>query len=53
MTDRLNQPVDGPVSEARPRAESAENHCQAGNFGLALQVIAAWLNMQGARAQPA
>ena len=34
------------------RAESAQNHCQAGNFGLALQVITAWLDSQMARAQP-
>ena len=27
------------------RAESAQNHCQAGNYGLAFQVIAAWLEM--------
>ena len=27
-------------------------HCKAGNFGLALQVITAWLDSQGARAQP-
>ena len=31
------------------RAESAQNHCQAGNFGLALQVITAWLDSQAAR----
>ena len=35
------------------RAESAQNHCQAGDFGLALQVITDWLDSQGARAQPA
>ena len=34
------------------RAESAQSHCQAGNFGLALQVITAWLDSQAARAQP-
>ena len=34
------------------RAESAQNHCQAGNYGLALQVITAWLDSQGPRAQP-
>ena len=33
------------------RAESAQNHCQAGNFGLALQVITAWLDSRPARAQ--
>ena len=33
------------------RAESAQSHCQAGNFGLALQVITAWLDSQAARAQ--
>ena len=33
------------------RAESAQNHCQAGNFGLALQVITAWLDSQAASAQ--
>ena len=33
------------------RAESAQNHCQAGNFGLALQVITAWLDSQAPRAQ--
>lgn len=32
------------------RAESAQNHCQAGNFGLALQVITAWLELTAARA---
>ena len=32
------------------RAESAQNHCQAGNFGLALQVITAWLESTAARA---
>jgi len=26
------------------RAESAQNHCQAGNFGLALSTIVEWLN---------
>ena len=31
------------------RAESAQNHCQAGNFGLALQVITAWLELTAAR----
>ena len=31
------------------RAESAQNHCQAGNFGLALRVITAWLDSQEAR----
>ena len=25
------------------RAESAQNHCQIGNLGLALRVILAWL----------
>ena len=35
------------------RAESAQNHCQAGNYGLAPQVINAWLDSQGPRAQPA
>ena len=34
------------------RAESAQNHCQVGNFGLALQVITAWLDSQAASAQP-
>ena len=29
----------------------AQNHCQAGNFGLALQVITAWLELTAARAQ--
>ena len=33
------------------RAESAQNHCQAGNYGLASQVIAAWLDAQAARDQ--
>jgi pimeloyl-ACP methyl ester carboxylesterase len=33
------------------RAESAQNHCQAGNYGLAFQVITAWLDSQSARAQ--
>ncbi len=33
------------------RAESAQNHCQAGNYGLAFQVITAWLDAQAARAQ--
>lgn len=33
------------------RAESAQNHCQAGNNGLAFQVITAWLDSQAARAQ--
>ena len=32
------------------RAESAQNHCQAGNFGLALQVITTWLELTAARA---
>ena len=32
------------------RAESAQNHCQAGNFGLALQVITAWLDSHAAHA---
>ena len=31
-------------------AESAQNHCQAGNFGLALQVITTWLELTAARA---
>ena len=34
-------------------AESAQNHCQVGNFGLALQVITAWLDSQAAMAQQA
>ena len=33
------------------RAESAQNHCQAGNYGLAFHVITAWLDAQAARAQ--
>ena len=33
------------------RAESAQNHCQAGNYGLAFQVITTWLDAQAARAQ--
>ncbi len=33
------------------KAESAQNHCQAGNYGLAFQVITAWLDSQSARAQ--
>ena len=33
------------------RAESAQNPCQAGNFGLALQVITARLDPQAARPQ--
>ena len=33
------------------RAESAQSHCQAGNFGLALQVITDWLDSQAARPQ--
>jgi len=32
------------------RAESAQNHCQAGNYGLAFQVIAAWLDSQATSA---
>jgi pimeloyl-ACP methyl ester carboxylesterase len=32
------------------KAESAQNHCQAGNYGLAFQVITAWLDLQAARA---
>jgi hypothetical protein len=34
---------------ARPftRAESAQNHCQIGNLGLALRVIVAWLGEVG------
>ena len=34
------------------RAESAQNHCQAGNYGLALQVITAWLDLHEPIAQP-
>ena len=33
------------------RAESAQNHCQAGNYDLAFQVITAWLDSHAARAQ--
>ena len=33
------------------RAESAQSHCQAGNYGLAFQVITAWFDAQAARAQ--
>ena len=33
------------------QAESAQSHCQAGNYGLAFQVITAWLDAQAARAQ--
>jgi len=33
------------------RAESAQNHCQVGNYGLVLQVITAWLDTQSASAQ--
>jgi hypothetical protein len=29
------------------RAESAQNHCQIGNLGLASQVILAWLGEFG------
>jgi hypothetical protein len=29
------------------RAESAQNHCQIGNLGLALRVILAWLGEVG------
>jgi len=32
-------------------AESAQNHCQAGNYGLAFHVITAWLEAQAVRAQ--
>ena len=35
------------------RAESAQNHCQAGNYGLAFQVITAWLEMTPRDAQQA
>ena len=35
------------------RAESAQNHCQAGNYGLAFQVITAWLDSPAASAQQA
>ena len=33
------------------RAESAQNHCQAGNYRLAFQVITTWLDSQTARVQ--
>ena len=33
------------------QAKSAQNHCQAGNFGLALQAITAWLDAQSAMPQ--
>ncbi len=33
------------------QAESAQNHCQAGNYGLAFHVITAWLDAQAERAQ--
>lgn len=33
------------------RAESAQNHCQAGNYGLAFHVITVWLDAQAARDQ--
>ena len=33
------------------RVESAQNHCQADNYGLAFQVITAWLDSQAASAQ--
>ena len=29
------------------RSESAENHCQAGNYGLALRTIVNWLDDLG------
>jgi dipeptidyl aminopeptidase/acylaminoacyl peptidase len=28
------------------RAESAQNHCQVGNYGLAFREMTAWLNLQ-------
>ena len=34
------------------QAESAHNHCQAGNYGLAFQVITAWIDSQAASTQP-
>ena len=34
------------------QAESAHNHCQAGNCGLAFQVITAWIDSQAASTQP-
>ena len=34
------------------QAESAHNHCQAGNYGLAFQVITAWLVSRAASTQP-
>lgn len=35
------------------REESAQNHCQAGNYGLALRTIVNWLDaMLIERAQP-
>ena len=33
------------------RVESAQNHCQVGNYGLVLQVITAWLDTQSGTAQ--
>jgi hypothetical protein len=30
-------------------AESAQNHCQIGNMGLALKVILGWLDETGGR----
>jgi pimeloyl-ACP methyl ester carboxylesterase len=33
------------------RAEHGQNHCQVGNIGLALQVMAGWLDSGGARQQ--
>lgn len=34
------------------RAEHAENHCQMGNLGLALMVMADWLDTHGSRTSP-